>query len=72
MNWNRIAIKLIVGLVFTIIATVVYAYYTYGESFFNAIYLDTSKMISKIVLFFLVGYFIIGNSFAPGKKNTWK
>lgn len=72
ISWKRIVIKLLVGVLFSPLATLGFLFYKYGEYCFKIAYLYPEKLTSKLILFFLIGYFIIGNSFAPENKNTWK
>lgn len=72
MSWKRIRVKLLVGVLFSIIATLAYSFYLYGENCLNIAYLDTKKLVTRLIVLFLIGYFIIGNSFAPENENTWK
>lgn len=72
MKWERIRIKLLVGVIFSLIATLIYSFYTYGENCLNVIYIEKKEFLIKLLVFFLLGYFIIGNSFAPENKDTWK
>lgn len=72
MSWTRIGVKLLVGIVFSIIAIVAYTYYCYGDHCWDVLYFNTKSLVGKFIMFFIVGYFVIGNSFAPLRKEKWK
>ncbi|WP_010135375.1 hypothetical protein [Ochrovirga pacifica] len=65
MSWKRIRVKFLVGILFSAIAIAVYSYVTYGSGFVDYVILAPKEILSEFVLFFLLGYIVIGNSFAP-------
>lgn len=69
MSWARIGVKLLVGVVFTILAIIAYTYYKHGDYCWEVLYFNTKSLIGKLILFFIVGYFVVGNSFAPLRKE---
>ncbi|MDO6738597.1 hypothetical protein [Wenyingzhuangia sp. 2_MG-2023] len=64
---NRIKVKFIVGLIFSIAATAVYSYFNFETNHLELMYIDRKNIITKFLIFFLLGYIVIGNSFAPDK-----
>ena len=66
---NKIKNKLIVGVLFASFAIIVQTLFKYHVDYFNLVMEHKKQVGLNFVIFFLIGYVILGNLFATKKES---
>ena len=66
---NKIKNKLIVGFLFASFAIIVQTLFKYHTDYFNLVIENKKQVGLNFVIFFLIGYVILGNLFATKKES---